>query len=211
MASLGLVSLTADGRPLPPLARPPLVLVLILSSSSTSLSTRTRRPSLLPGSEPSGSGMSLPCSRKNVFGSWWAALTRFCDYRVLPTRRPLIHLLLISFTIFQWDPRAKDLIIDQISYRFVILGLINAVSLAFLRSLRALSEVPPLPPPPSARRTSTLKSAVGTSSVSFSHWVFRQLSLRSTISSGRARSPPTRRRAKRWRSRVSSGSPSRST
>lgn len=82
-----------------------------------------------------------------MFGSWWAALTRFRDYRVLPTRRPLIHLLLISFTIFQWDPRAKDLIIDQISYRFVILGLINAVSLAFRRSLRALSEVPPLPPP----------------------------------------------------------------
>lgn len=44
---------------------------------------------------------------------------------------PLIHLLLISFTIFQWDPRAKDLIIDQISYRFVILGLINAAYFYF--------------------------------------------------------------------------------
>jgi hypothetical protein len=57
----------------------------------------------------------------------WSALSAHIHRSPIdPTFRSLIHLLLLGTIFYQFTPEGKKVIIDEISWRFALLGILNA-------------------------------------------------------------------------------------
>lgn len=60
-------------------------------------------------------------------GLWYTLFYSVVWYANRRIRRWLIHLLLLGTIIYQWFPGGKVVIIDGISWRFPLLGVLNAI------------------------------------------------------------------------------------